>query len=400
MPATKRPVARSKVDEVRQRVREGYTAVGEGRGSLVVEDPDAQAQAVGYDAEVLRSAPRAANLGLGCGDPAGRAGLKAGEVVLDLGCGAGFDVFIASRAVGSTGQVIGVDMTAVLLERAKATAQLESYDNVEFRLSTMEALPIDDASVDVVVSNCAINLSPEKELVFAEAARVLRPGGRMQVSDLVVERELPAEVRASVEAYVGCVGGAITQAEYSELVRGAGFVDVDVAVAFALSDIVGPDDPRVLDVLADAGVSYSEVEIRAALDSIKSLSVSARVAGETSPCCAPAVGAADLNNSKYTELLSYVVSNAVAGEIMAVENYSDMVALFSDVDAKLEAVDQAREEGRHIRQLTSLGKRLDFEVKQRIIEPEWKAIRATFREAVANGDLPACLVIQDLMTES
>lgn len=395
------PAPETAADEVRAHVRDGYTEVAHGRGSLVAPDPDAQARAFGYDSETLANAPQAANLGLGCGNPAGRAGPEPGDVVLDLGCGAGLDVFIASRAVGPTGRVIGVDMTAALLDRARATAGDEGYENVDFRLGTMEALPVDDASVDLVVSNCSINLSPEKALVFSEAARVLSPGGRIQVSDLVIERELPVEVRASVEAYVGCVGGAITEKEYAELVRAAGFTDVDVTTTLSLGDVVGYDDPRVLEVLADAGTSYSEHEIREALDGIKVLSVSARVPGEGSRHGAPgAETSIDPDRQPYIDLLSYVMSNAVAGEIMAVENYSDMVILFDDVDAKLEALDQAHQEGRHIRQLASLGKRIGSDIRQRVIEPEWKAIRATFREAVARGDMAGCLVIQGLMTES
>jgi len=388
-------------ERVRHHVREGYTAVAEGRGSLAVHDTETQARAFGYEADALQGAAAEANLGLGCGNPAGRAALMPGEVVLDIGCGAGIDIFIASRAVGPTGRAIGVDMTLALVNRARETAARERSDNIEFRLGTMESLPVDDASIDVVLSNCAINLSPEKHLVFAEAARVLRPGGRIQLSDLVVERELPAEIRASVEAYVGCVGGAIKQEEYAELVSAAGFTKVKVAVEFSLSDIIEPDDPRVAEILADAGLSYPQSEIREALAGIKSLSVSAVTAADSGSCCAPTSSRADAPaDSGYTDLLSYVLSNAVAGEIMAVENYSDMVALLPDVDAKLAAVDQAREEGKHIRQLASLGNRVGFDVKQRIIEPEWKAIRATFREAVANNDLAACLVIQDLMTES
>lgn len=383
-------------EKVRQKVRAGYTAVAHGEGALAVDDAGAQALAFGYDKTTLAEAPDAANLGLGCGDPTGGAALKPGDVVLDLGCGAGFDVFIASKAVGPSGRVIGVDMTEALIDQARATAEREGYANVEFRLGTMEALPIDDSCIDVIVSNCAINLSPEKDRVFAEAARVLRPGGRIRVSDLVVEKELPVEVQASVEAYVGCVGGATTKEEYSDLIRGAGFDQVDVEVAFTLSDIVAADDPRVLEVLIDAGTSYPEEEIVDALTSIKSLSVNARIVSPGDP-----VGnAGDQVDTTHTELLSYVMSNAVAGEIMAVENYSDMVSLFETVDEKLEAVEQARDEGRHIRQLTALGKRLNFEVKQTIIEPEWKAIRSVFRQAVANQDLPACLIIQDLMTES
>lgn len=399
-------------DGVRQTVRDSYTAVADGVGLLAVVDARSQAEAFGYDVAALGAAPAAANLGLGCGNPTGRAGLADGEVVLDLGCGAGIDVFIASRSVGPSGRVIGVDMTAALLDQAAATAVSEGYDNVEFRLGDMEHLPVEDNEIDVIVSNCAINLSPEKHRVFAEAARVLRPGGRIQVSDLVVEVALPDEIRESVEAYVGCVGGAVTMEEYTAFVRDAGFEDIEVSVAFALGDIVAPDDARVREVLADAGASYAASEVAEVLASIKSLSVSARMAGSVPACCEPrpvasATSAAPTvavdgpaTGRMYTDVLSYVVSNAVAGEIMAVENYSDMVSMFDDIDAKLEAVNQARDEGRHVKQLASLGQRLGFDVKQRVIEPEWKSIRATFREAVTNDDLAACLVIQDLMTES
>jgi fatty aldehyde decarbonylase len=410
---------RSTPDEVRQKVLDGYTSVAEGHTALATEDPDAHAEAFGYRREAVRDAPAESNLGLGCGDPTGGAGLRIGETVLDLGCGAGIDVFIASKAVGASGRAIGVDMTEALLAKARATAEREGYDNVEFRLGTMEALPVDDDSVDVIVSNCAINLSPEKERVFAEAMRVLKPGGRIQLSDLVVDEDLPAEVQASVEAYVGCVGGAIRPEAYTELVRSAGFTDVEVTVTFSLGDFITPDDPRVQAVIDDSGAHFADDEIRDSLSHIKGLSVRAQ-AGDTTVCCAPgletattpapaprpsalsqpAPAIAGSSDTGYRDLLSYVVSNAVAGEIMAVENYSDMVSLLDDVDAKIEAVDQAREEGRHVKQLASLGPRLGFDVKQRIIEPEWKSIRATFRSAVAAGNLAACLIIQDLMTES
>lgn len=404
-------------DAVRQKVRDGYTATAEGRGTLVADDPAGQAVAFGYSSDTLAETPEGANLGLGCGNPTAAAGLRPGEVVVDLGCGAGLDAFIASRAVAPGGRVIGVDMTAALLDRARANARAGGYDNVEFRLGTIEALPIEGGTVDVIVSNCAINLSPEKERVFAEAARVLRPGGRLQVSDLVVERDLPAAIRASVEAYVGCVGGATTRQEYADLVHGAGFEAVEIVESFTLGDIISPTDQRVVDVLADAGVDYGEDEIREILSTIKGLSVSARRPADAQPaaaaaCCPPAAatvttstattstatGATELTG--YPALLSYVLSNAAAGEIMAVDNYSDMVSLFDSVDEKLEAVTQAREEGRHIRQLASLGTRIGFDVQQRIIEPEWKAVRAAFRDAVSRGDLAACLVIQDVMVES
>lgn len=407
-------------DAVRQKVRDGYTATAEGRGTLVADDPAGQAVAFGYSSDTLTETPEGANLGLGCGNPTAAAGLRPGDVVVDLGCGAGLDAFIASRAVAPGGKVIGVDMTAALLDRARANARDGGYDNVEFRLGTIEALPIEGGTVDVIVSNCAINLSPEKERVFAEAARVLRPGGRLQVSDLVVERDLPPAIRASVEAYVGCVGGATTRQEYAELVHGAGFEAVEIVESFTLGDIISPTDQRVVDVLAAAGVDYSEHEIREILSTIKGLSVSARSPENTQPaaaCCPPVETTAPASTETaptgngspetdsrdmtgYPALLSYVLSNAAAGEIMAVDNYSDMVSLFNSVDEKLEAVTQAREEGRHIRQLASLGTRIGFDVQQRIIEPEWKAVRAAFRDAVSRGDLAACLVIQDVMVES
>ncbi|MEX2625414.1 MAG: long-chain fatty aldehyde decarbonylase, partial [Ilumatobacteraceae bacterium] len=210
--------------------------------------------------------------------------------------------------------------------------------------------------------------------------------------------ELPAEIRASVEAYVGCVGGATTRVDYAGLVRDAGFEDVEITESFTLGDVISPDDPRVRSVLADAGVDYGDDEVRAVLSTITGLAVSARRPGGIPDVEAPSFAGADADG--YQALLSYVLSNAAAGEIMAVDNYSDMVSLFDSVDEKLDAVAQAREEGRHIRQLASLGRRIGFDVQQRIIEPEWKAVRSAFRDAVDRGDLAACLVIQDVMVES
>ncbi|MEX2660031.1 MAG: arsenite methyltransferase, partial [Acidimicrobiales bacterium] len=236
-------------EAVREKVRAGYTATAQGQGTLAVEDPHDQAVAFGYSGDTLTAAPEGANLGLGCGNPTGAAGLRPGETVVDLGCGAGLDAFIASRAVGPAGKVIGIDMTAALLELGRRNAREGGYDNVEFRLGTMEALPLEDDVADVIVSNCAINLSPEKQRVFAEAARVLRPGGRLEVSDLVVQAELPPEIRSSVEAYVGCVGGATTRDEYVRLVNDAGFEAVAVVESFSLGEIISPDDERVRQVL-------------------------------------------------------------------------------------------------------------------------------------------------------
>jgi arsenite methyltransferase len=181
---------------------------------------------IGYDAAALAAVPEGANLGLGCGNPLAHADASPGEVVLDLGSGAGMDAFLAAREVGPAGRVIGVDMTPDMVERARANARNAAIGNVEFRLGEIERLPVADNSVDVVISNCVINLSPDKAAVFAEAFRVLKPGGRMVVSDLVLKQPLSDDVRHSVEAYVGCVAGASLHSEYLALMHDAGFVDV------------------------------------------------------------------------------------------------------------------------------------------------------------------------------
>ena len=195
-------------------------------------------KAIGYSDDDLKSVPAGADLGLGCGNPTAVASLKEGEVVLDLGSGAGIDCFLAADRVGATGRVIGVDMTAEMLERARENARRSGYQNVEFRLGEIENLPVADNFVDVVISNCVINLSPDKRRVFDETYRVLRPGGRVMVSDMALLKELPAEVRSSIPAYVGCVGGAITKDDYLATVEAAGFRDVAVIKQVSASEMV------------------------------------------------------------------------------------------------------------------------------------------------------------------
>jgi len=182
---------------------------------------------IGYNSDELAAIPDGANLGLGCGNPLAHAAAKAGDVVLDLGSGAGMDAFLAAREVGPTGRVIGVDMTPDMVDRARENAGKAGFDNVEFRLGEIEWLPVADASVDIIISNCVINLSPDKEAVFAEAFRVLKPGGRLVVSDLVLKQPLSDDVRHSVEAYVGCVAGASLHADYLAMMRAAGFDHVE-----------------------------------------------------------------------------------------------------------------------------------------------------------------------------
>ncbi len=183
---------------------------------------------VGYSKEELESVPQGANLGLGCGNPIALASLKEGETVLDLGSGAGFDCFLAAREVGPAGQVIGVDMTPEMIEKARENARKGGYGNVEFRLGEIEHLPAADGSVDAVISNCVVNLSTAKERVFAEAYRVLKPGGRVMISDLVLSRELPEGMAGSLAAYAGCISGAVRKEEYIHYLEMTGFRDIRV----------------------------------------------------------------------------------------------------------------------------------------------------------------------------
>jgi arsenite methyltransferase len=181
---------------------------------------------VGYSDEERESAPEGADLGLGCGNPQTLASLKEGQRVLDLGSGAGFDAFLAARQVGPCGFVIGVDMTAEMVTRARANTRKTDLGNVEFRLGEIEHLPVEDASIDVIMSNCVINLSTDKPAVFREAFRVLVPGGRLALADIVALSDIPGQARDSLQAYTGCVSGAATVSEIQEMIRGTGFADV------------------------------------------------------------------------------------------------------------------------------------------------------------------------------
>ncbi len=219
-------------DALRETVAEGYARIARSGDSCCAPGccgaPQDISLSVGYDADQLAEVPAGADLGLGCGNPTALDELRPGETVLDLGSGAGLDAFLAARQVGPTGHVIGVDMTEAMLEKARANAAAGGIENVEFRAGLIEDLPVDDASVDVILSNCVINLSPEKDRVFAEAYRVLKPGGRMLVSDIVLEELLPPEIAESVDATVGCVGNASLRETYLRTIRAAGFEEIEV----------------------------------------------------------------------------------------------------------------------------------------------------------------------------
>lgn len=213
---------------ITEAVREKYASVARSALTNEVEGVRAIAEAFGYSAEELASIPAEANMGLSCGNPTALAGLRPGEVVVDLGSGGGLDVFLAAKKVGPSGKAIGIDMTPSMVERARSAAEREGYSNVEFRLGQIDALPLADASVDVVISNCVINLAPEKNKVFREIARVLKPGGRVAVSDIALKRTLPPELETSLAAYVGCIAGAILIEDYHMGLQAAGLKHVQV----------------------------------------------------------------------------------------------------------------------------------------------------------------------------
>jgi SAM-dependent methyltransferase len=271
-------------EKVREAVRDTYGQIaradnadcgcGCGCGPGATATPESLSVSLGYSSEDVGSVPEGVNLGLGCGNPIALASLKEGETVLDLGSGAGFDCFLAAERVGQTGRVIGVDMTPDMLQRARENASKGSYDNVEFRLGEIENLPVADGSVDVIISNCVINLSPDKDAVFKEAFRVLKPGGRLMVSDVVLLKELPQAIMDSVEAYVGCVSGASMKGDYLDIVRATGFDEVRIVGQTSLSLDLLANDPTarsIIDSAKASGVTLEELQ-----DPIASIQVSAR----------------------------------------------------------------------------------------------------------------------------
>ncbi len=226
-----------KEENIKKVVREGYARVAKQDSSCCgsvnsccgsTDLAQDISKKIGYTEEELKAVPEGANLGLGCGNPVALASLRKGETVLDLGAGAGFDCFLAADKVGGNGRVIGVDMTPEMIEKARENAEKSDYGNVEFRLGEIENLPVADNFADVIISNCVINLAPDKRRIFQEAFRVLKPGGRLMVSDIVLLRELPAFLKNSIEAYIGCLSGAIIRDDYIEAIKAAGFQGVRI----------------------------------------------------------------------------------------------------------------------------------------------------------------------------
>ncbi len=274
-----------KAHEIHTEVRKRYAEIAKTGSSCCgpscgpeneARDPERAmtlSQAMGYSSEELENVPEGANLGLGCGNPVALASLKKGQTVLDLGSGAGFDSFLAAAQVGASGKIIGVDMTAEMIDRAQHNAEKGGYENVEFRLGKIEHLPLADQTVDVVLSNCVINLSPDKEQVFKEAFRALKPGGRLMVSDIVLLKPLPGFIKASIEAYVACLAGAATREDYLRAIQAAGFSDVEIVEETSVPVDLVINDPLTRKLVK--GLEISSKSVRGVIESIRSIRVSA-----------------------------------------------------------------------------------------------------------------------------
>ncbi len=285
-----RNIEEQKAQEVRETVRAGYASIAIQQpqsnpsgccggtsccGADNADDATALASAIGYTEQDLAAIPEGANMGLSCGNPTALAALKEGEVVVDLGSGGGFDIFIAGRNVGPTGRAIGVDMTPEMLAKARRNAiayrERTGLDNVEFRLGEIEHLPLPDNSVDVIISNCVLNLSPNKQQVWLEIARVLKPGGRVAVSDMALLQPLPEDIASMIEALVGCVAGAVLASETERMAKEAGLTDIVLEPKSSYTDAMAEwKDPLYGKIIAtlpqDAKIS----------DYVTSLNISAR----------------------------------------------------------------------------------------------------------------------------
>jgi SAM-dependent methyltransferase len=288
-------------ENIIESVKSKYGAVASSTLSSNHAGVHAVAQAFGYSAEELTSIPAAANMGLSCGNPTATAHLRPGEVVVDLGSGGGLDVFLAARMVGPTGRAIGIDMTDAMIQRSRENARQGDYSNVDFYLSTIDRIPLPDASVDCVISNCVINLAPDKPAVFREIARVLKPGGRLALSDIALKHDLPPAVASSLAAYVGCIAGAILIDDYRTGLLNTGFQHVEI-----------------VDTGADLN-AYAKVENQAACCSPAMQTASPFQLIEPE-CCTPATPEPSLQqeqslHQELTTLLSHYDVNAAAASV-------------------------------------------------------------------------------------
>ena len=295
-------------EQILDSVRSKYGAVAESTLSNNDAGVKAVAEAFGYSAEELTSIPAEASMGLSCGNPTATAHLRPGEVVVDLGSGGGLDVFLAAKMVGPEGKAIGIDMTPAMIERARANAEAGGYTNVEFHQSTIDNIPLPDASVDCVISNCVLNLAPDKPAVFREIARILKPGGRLAVSDIALKGELPEAIAKSMAAYVGCIGGAIRIDDYRAGLRAAGFAHIEIvdsgadlnayAKVESQSGCCSPAmdegscctpalDVRSATLHEELSDLLSKHDVNSAAASVKVYAIKPQATATATPCCAP-----------------------------------------------------------------------------------------------------------------
>ncbi len=266
-------------EEIREAVRSHYSRIATGGTSGCCSSGNSSAccgeeganhagatsgEVLGYSVQDVTSAPQQSNLGLGCGNPQAIASIKEGETVLDLGSGAGFDCFLASKQAGTTGRVIGVDMTPAMIEKARRNARTGTYTNVEFRLGEIEHVPVADATVDVIISNCVINLSPDKPAVFREAFRVLKPGGRLAIADIVARMAFPTDLHLDISAFCGCVTGAPLASELVRYLEDAGFVDVRITARDESREFIKDWIPgtRIDNVIVSASIEGKKPALR------------------------------------------------------------------------------------------------------------------------------------------
>ena len=289
-------------EQILDSVKSKYAAVAESSLSSNHAGVKAVAEAFGYTAEELTSIPADANMGLSCGNPTATAHIRPGEVVVDLGSGGGLDVFLASKQVGPTGRAIGIDMTPAMIERARANANSGGYTNVDFHLSTIDRIPLPDASVDCVISNCVLNLAPDKPAVFREIARVLKPGGRLAVSDIALKHELPEAIAKSVAAYVGCIAGAIRIDDYRAGLLSAGFEHVEIVDSGA-------------DLNAYAKVENQSGCCSPAMEATNKTAATNTLQIVESSCCSPAPAAASTLHDELKTLLATYDVNAAAASV-------------------------------------------------------------------------------------
>jgi arsenite methyltransferase len=302
--------------DIFESVRSKYGAVAESTLSSNDAGVKAVAEAFGYSTEELTSIPAEANMGLSCGNPTATARLRPGEVVVDLGSGGGLDVFLAAKMVGPEGRSIGIDMTPAMIERARANAEAGGYTNVDFHQATIDRIPLPNVSVDCVISNCVLNLAPDKPAVFREIARILKPGGRLAVSDIALKGELPEAVARSMAAYVGCIGGAIRMDEYRAGLMDAGFEHVEIVDSAAdlnayakvknQSGCCSPameegscctptSDTQAATLHEELSVLLSKYDVNAAAASVKVYAIKpkggatdkAEAIDKATPCCGP-----------------------------------------------------------------------------------------------------------------